>query len=100
MNRSLSNELPVGLLAYILLIGIICTFWCCSLCHAQKLPIEISPPLDQSNNIRNHLMRVASDVTDNSLVGFNTHDDWLNVRDRRYSEYLEMMILTDVPLQG
>ena len=100
MNQSSFNESSVSLLAYILLTGIICTFCCCSPCPAQKLPVETSPPLDQSNNIRNHLMRVASEVTDNSLVGFNTLNDWLNVRDRRYREYLEMMSLTDVPLQG
>jgi len=67
---------------------------------AQNLPIEKSPPFDQSNNIRNYLMRVASEVTQKSLAGINTLEDWLQVRDQRYQEFLEMMSLYDVPLKG
>ncbi len=65
-----------------------------------QLPVETQPSLDQSNNIRNYLMRAASEVTHNSLAGIQSKEDWENARDRRYEEYLEMMSLTDVPLAG
>jgi cephalosporin-C deacetylase-like acetyl esterase len=76
--------------------GAICSFRVV----AQELPIETQPSLDQSNNIRNHLMRVASELTRNSLAGINTLDDWQKVRQQRYREFLEMMGLTDVPVEG
>ena len=67
---------------------------------AQGLPIETSPIMDQSNNIRNYLMQVASQVTHHSLAGINTLDDWQNVRQQRYQQFLETMSLTDVPMTG
>lgn len=67
---------------------------------SAQLFVQSTPPLDQSNNIRNYLMRVASEVTHNSLAGIHTIQDWKNVRDQRYQEFLEMLSLTDVPLEG
>ncbi len=68
--------------------------------YGDVLPIETTPPLDQSNSIINHLYRVASDVTHHSLDGIETLDDWKAVRSQRYADYLEMMSLTDVSMQG
>ena len=67
---------------------------------AQHFPMETRPSLDQSNNMRNYLMRVASEITHSSLAGINTLDDLLKVREQRHREFLEMMGLTDVPITG
>ncbi len=67
---------------------------------AGQLQIERQPVLDRSNHIRNHLMRVASELTHNSLAGINTLDAWQRLRAQRYQEFLEMMSLTDVPVKG
>lgn len=66
---------------------------------AQHFSIETHPPLEQSNNIRNYLMRVASEVTHSSLAGINTLEHWQAIRTQRHQEFLEMMSLTDVPLK-
>lgn len=67
---------------------------------AQSLPIETSPPLDQSNNIRTFLMSVAEDITQHSLVGIHSPADWEEQRPLRHQQFLEMLGLVDVPLQG
>ena len=67
---------------------------------AGSLPIETRPPLDQSNNIREHLMRVAQELSHRCLAGIHTREDWERVRPQRYREYLEMMSLVDVPVEG
>lgn len=64
------------------------------------LQIETRGALDQSNSIRNHLMRVAQEVTHESLAGFRTLADWEKARPTRYAQYLEMMGLVDVPMDG
>ncbi len=67
----------------------------------DTFPIETKPPLDQDNDIRNYLQRVASEVTHHSLDGIDTLEDWKKIRGQRYEEFLEMMSLTDVPfLEG
>jgi len=67
---------------------------------AGSLPIETRPPLDQSNNIREHLMRVARDLSHSCLAGIDTLEAWERVRPQRYRDYLEMMSLIDVPVSG
>ncbi|MBN1482785.1 hypothetical protein EH223_12590 [candidate division KSB1 bacterium] len=67
---------------------------------AQFLPIETSPTLDQSNNIRTYLMSVAEDITEHSLVGINSLSDWEGQRSARHQQFLEMLGLVNVPLQG
>lgn len=83
--------------SYIYLL-VICLF--VSQIATAQLFVQSTPPLDQSNNIRNYLMRVASEVTHNSLADIQTIEDWNNARPQRYQDYLEMMSLTDVPLEG
>ena len=73
---------------------------CASCVAGKELQIETRPALDESNNIRNYLMRVAGELTHESLAGINTLDDWQRVRPQRYSEFLEMMSLGDVPVKG
>jgi len=66
----------------------------------HELQIETQPSLDQSNNIRTHLMRVASELAHNSLGGIRTQEDWEGGRSIRYRQFLEMMGLVDVPVDG
>ena len=47
------------------------------------------------NNIRSYLSKVAADITDNTLVGINSTDDWEKIRDRRHEEFIEMMGIQD-----
>ena len=67
---------------------------------AQHFTIETQPIFDQSNNILNHLHRVASDVTHQSLAEILTLQEWKDTRPQRYQQFLEMMSLTDVPVEG
>lgn len=71
-----------------------------SIAKNHELGIETQPPLDQSNNIRTHLMRVAEELTQQSLGGIRTLDDWERVRPTRYQQFMEMMGLVDVPVEG
>jgi dienelactone hydrolase len=66
----------------------------------QGLPIENAPALDQSNSIRNYLMRVAQDLTHRSLSDIHTLDQWQEQRNQRHAQFLEMMGLVDVPVEG
>ena len=55
---------------------------------------------DQSNNIRHYLRRVAAEITDRSLSGIHSLEDWQNIRPQRVDEFMDMMGLVDVPLTG
>ncbi len=66
----------------------------------QGLGIQTQPPLDQSNDIRTYLMRVANELTQRSLGGIRTLDDWEKARPQRHQQFLEMMGLVDVPVEG
>jgi len=70
------------------------------LLHGQNLPIESEPVQDQPNSIRNYLMSAAAEVTQSSLAGINSLEDWEAVRSERYEQLVEMLSLTDVPLKG
>jgi len=48
---------------------------------------------DESNNISTYLIRQASEITENSLSGITTLNDWQMIRDKRYNEFSEMMAL-------
>ncbi len=58
---------------------------------AQPFNYSVAPPFDQSNNIRQYLCKMASDITDNSLKGITDLQDWEAVRNQRYEGFLEMM---------
>ncbi len=55
---------------------------------------------DEHNNIRKYLTDVASAISDSSFSGIKTLADWQNEKGRRYKELVEMMGLTDVPLDA
>ncbi len=67
---------------------------------AQKLQPQTSPVTDQSNNIRNYLMLAAEGITDNALSDIHSLKDWESAKSKRYNEFIEMMGLTDLPLNG
>jgi cephalosporin-C deacetylase-like acetyl esterase len=68
------------------------------LSEAQYIPLQTSPDIDQSNNIRNYLMQVATDISDNALADIHSLADWKEIRTRRYNEFLESMGLNYMPL--
>ena len=67
---------------------------------SQEIPFSYCPPQDQSNNIRDYLNASAKQVTDQFLDEISTLEDWQNLREQRYQEFLEMMSLYDVPMTG
>ncbi|MBN1561412.1 acetylxylan esterase [candidate division KSB1 bacterium] len=71
----------------------------CSILHSQPLPIQTTPALDQSNNIRGHLMRVASEITRHSFADITSLATWQERRPTRYDQMIEMLGLVDVPLR-
>ena len=54
----------------------------------------------EANNIRTYLSRVASEITDKSLTDITTLQTWQDQRPQRYKEFMEMMGLQDMPLEG
>jgi len=55
---------------------------------------------EPSNNIRTYLSGVAEKITDNVFSGINSLEDWEKQRDQRYKDFIEMMSLQDMPLEG
>ncbi len=56
-----------------------------------------SGPVVAANNIRIYLSDVAKEITDRSLAGAASAEDLENQREQRFSEFLEMMGLQDMP---
>ncbi len=54
----------------------------------------------QSNNIRSYLIGAAQEITDSSLSEIKQLDDWEKIRSDRYSKFIEMMSLQDMPVNG
>lgn len=72
-----------------------------SACEKGAAPVENNSQSDTpSNNIRNYLTRVAREMTTNSLTYIHDLDDWKNVRADRLKEFISMVSLEDMPLQG
>ena len=69
-----------------------------SLCSGNKRDTVI--PEIQSNNIRNYLIQAAEEITYSSLSDIVSLDDWEEIKPARYSEFIEMMSLQDMPING
>ena len=52
------------------------------------------------NNIRNYLVKAAADISDDSADVSNSLQDWEKIRPQRYREFLEMMGLESLPMNG
>lgn len=69
-----------------------------SSCSGNKRDTVI--PEIQSNNIRNYLIQEAEEITVSSLSDIVSLDDWEEIKPARYSEFIEMMSLQDMPIKG
>ena len=56
--------------------------------------------VDEPNNIRTYLSAVAADITDHTLSDITSLAEWEEQRLQRYGEFMEMMGLQDMPLDG
>ncbi len=56
--------------------------------------------VNQANNIRSYLDGSAKAITDSSLSGVKSLADWEDSRTEKYAEFIEMMGLQDVPVNG
>lgn len=54
----------------------------------------------QSNNIRSYLITAAREITESPFPGVSSLADWEKKRPERYAEYIEMISLQDMPLNG
>jgi len=68
--------------------------------QAQPIPMQLGPETDQDNNIRNYLMRAAVQITDKSLSGIRSREDWEKIKQDHYEKLVEMLSLQDMPLRG
>ncbi len=67
-------------------------------CSGKKS--ETAVPMIGSNNIRNYLTASAKAITDSSLSEIGTLDDWERAKPGKYADFIEMMSLQDVPMNG
>ncbi|MDP4223924.1 MAG: hypothetical protein Q8868_11500, partial [Bacteroidota bacterium] len=61
---------------------------------------ETTTPVIESNNIRNYLTTTAKVITDSALSGIKSLNDWEKVKAEKYTEFIEMMSLQDMPING
>lgn len=99
MSISVSSRGLQGRVTLWVFFALACVMWS-PWVRAQGLPVETGPIPDQANNIRHYLNRVAEDLTHNSLSDVQTRAQWEASRATRYAQFLEMMSLVDVPIQG
>ncbi len=68
--------------------------------QAQPIPMQLGPETGQDNNIRNYLVHAAAQITDKSLSGIRSLEDWEKTRQDHYEKLVEMLSLQDMPLRG
>src|SRR5688572_21578643 len=56
--------------------------------------------LSGGNNIRNYLIKVSAEITDNFSSGIHSLNDWEKIRPQRYQEFIETMGIGHLPLNG
>jgi len=81
------------------------TFFCVLLlalssCQSPAPRTGMAAPREEANNIRTYLSEVAKEITDNTLSETSSLSEWQNQRPQRYDEFIEMMGLQDMPLEG
>ena len=70
------------------------------ICSCSQSPSAPDISGEQSNNIRDYLVKAARDITANSGTGIVSAAEWEKIRPERYSEFIEMISLQDMPLAG
>lgn len=61
-----------------------------------SLPVKSSKG-DTNMDVRGYLCRVAAEITDNSLANIKTKEQWLEERQKRLEQYLEMQGILSFP---
>ena len=56
--------------------------------------------LAATNNIRSYLNKSATDITDDFNSGLHSLNDWEKIKPQRYKEFIEMMGIDHLPLDG
>jgi cephalosporin-C deacetylase-like acetyl esterase len=77
-----------------------CLLFSIQISGAQDIPLQTRPDTDQSNNIRNYLMKEAAEISGNALAGINSLEYWKKIRPQRYNEFLETIGIEDMPPVG
>jgi len=72
----------------------------CSTDQPKQVQVLDKPKQEQANNINSYLIQEAKKITDNSLNDMKSLSEWNKVRSQRYNEYIEMMGLKDLPING
>lgn len=62
--------------------------------------IQMLPDPKYPNDIQTYLCNEASKITHGSLEGIETLDQWEKVKEERYQEFIEMIGMQDMPLNG
>jgi hypothetical protein len=57
-------------------------------------------PVTECNYIRNYLVYTAKEITGSSLSEIKEIQDWEAVRSDRYAQFIEMISLQDIPVDG
>jgi dienelactone hydrolase len=75
-------------------------FICFIICSCSDRKPVVGSPEIQSNNIRSYLVNAAKEITDNSITGIQSLEYWEKMKAARYSEFIEMLGIQDLPLNG
>ena len=54
----------------------------------------------ESKNIRSYLLNAAKEITDNSINGIRSLENWEKIKASRHSEFIEMLGMQDMPLNS
>ena len=78
---------------YVLVISVVALQ--CIRAYAQNTAAVDTSIIQQCNNVRSYLCHAASDITAYSLSEINDLQSWERIRERRYTEFLDMMGVQD-----
>jgi len=73
---------------------------CLVICSCSDRKPVVSSSETQSNNIRNYLVNAAKEITGNSIEGIQSLEYWDKIKAARYSEFIEMLCMQDMPING
>lgn len=72
----------------------------CGFSYSQTFDYNVVSDFDQSNNMRQHLCKLASTITQNSLKDIQNLEDWEAIREERHEQFLEMLGLQGKPFNS
>ncbi|MFC2125420.1 hypothetical protein ACFLU5_11480, partial [Bacteroidota bacterium] len=68
--------------------------------QGTEVPDQTQSDPAASNNIRQYLLRVAGEISDNAVTDIQSLEEWNKVRPEKHEQFKEMISLVDVPLKG